>query len=103
VSRHRKSERTNLIARTRLAGVACIASAYSLPRLALRVPMRLARQFTKGLAQRDSVHSAGMATAEYAVATLAACGFAALLMALLRSDEVRGLLLSIVQRALAVG
>ncbi len=46
---------------------------------------------------------AGMATAEYAIATLAACGFAGLLLALLRGDEVRGLLLGIVQRALSVG
>lgn len=46
---------------------------------------------------------AGMATAEYAIATLAACGFAGLLLALLRGDEVRGLLLGIVRRALAVG
>ncbi len=45
----------------------------------------------------------GMATAEYAIATLAACGFAGLLLALLRGDEVRGLLLGIVRRALAVG
>jgi hypothetical protein len=46
---------------------------------------------------------AGMATAEYAIATLAACGFAGLLVALLRSGEVRGLLLGIVRRALSVG
>jgi len=45
----------------------------------------------------------GMATAEYAIATLAACGFAGLLLVLLRSDEVRGLLTGIVQRALSVG
>jgi hypothetical protein len=43
-----------------------------------------------------------MATAEYAIATLAACGFAALLLAILRSGEVRGLLLGIIRRALAV-
>jgi hypothetical protein len=43
----------------------------------------------------------GMATAEYAVVTLAACGFAGLLVAILRSDAVRGLLLGIIQRALA--
>ncbi|WP_460435338.1 DUF4244 domain-containing protein [Angustibacter speluncae] len=49
------------------------------------------------------VGDAGMATAEYAIATLAACGFAGLLLALLRGDEVRGLLLGIVRRALAVG
>ena len=51
----------------------------------------------------DVVHDAGMATAEYAIATLAACGFAGLLVALLRSGEVRGLLLGIVRRALSVG
>jgi hypothetical protein len=44
-----------------------------------------------------------MVTAEYAVATLAACGFAALLLTLLRSSEVRGLLFGIIRRALAVG
>ncbi len=45
--------------------------------------------------------NAGMATAEYAVVTLAACGFAGLLVAILHSDTVRGLLLGIIQRALA--
>jgi len=45
---------------------------------------------------------AGMATAEYAIATLAACGFAALLLALLRSTQVRDLLFGIIQRALSV-
>ncbi|MEJ2577903.1 MAG: DUF4244 domain-containing protein [Kineosporiaceae bacterium] len=42
----------------------------------------------------------GMATAEYAVATLAATGFAGLLLVLLRSGEVRGLLRGIIERAL---
>jgi hypothetical protein len=46
---------------------------------------------------------AGMATAEYAIATLAACGFAGLLVAILRGDQVRGLLLDVVQRALTLG
>lgn len=45
----------------------------------------------------------GMATAEYAVATLAAVAFAALLLTILKSDEVRGLLLGIIQQALSVG
>ena len=49
------------------------------------------------------VRDAGTATAEYAVATLAACGFAGLLVVIMRSAEVRGLLLGIVRRALAVG
>jgi hypothetical protein len=46
---------------------------------------------------------AGMATAEYAVATLAACGFAGLLVAILSSGQVRGMLLAVIQRALTLG
>jgi Flp pilus assembly pilin Flp len=42
----------------------------------------------------------GAATAEYAIATMAAVGFAGLLVAILRSDEVRGLLTELVRRAL---
>lgn len=45
----------------------------------------------------------GMATAEYAVATLAAVAFAALLLTILKSDEVRGLLLGIIRQALSIG
>lgn len=47
------------------------------------------------------VGDAGMATAEYAIATVAAAGFAGLLIVILRSDEVRELLLGIVRRALS--
>ncbi|WP_240615254.1 DUF4244 domain-containing protein [Arthrobacter ruber] len=46
---------------------------------------------------------AGMATAEYAIATLAAVGFAALLVAVLSSGEVRGLLMSLITSALSFG
>ncbi|ROS76577.1 DUF4244 domain-containing protein [Cellulomonas sp. PhB143] len=46
---------------------------------------------------------AGLATAEYAVATVAAVGFAGLLIAILKSDEVRELLLGIIRGALSVG
>ncbi|MDQ0662988.1 hypothetical protein QFZ35_001486 [Arthrobacter ulcerisalmonis] len=45
---------------------------------------------------------AGMATAEYAIATLAAVGFAGLLVFILRSDEVRGFLLNLIRTALAL-
>ena len=51
---------------------------------------------------RERPNDLGMATAEYAVATLAACGFAGLLVAVLSSGEVRGMLLSIVKRALTL-
>lgn len=44
---------------------------------------------------------AGMATAEYAIATLAAVGFAGLLVVILKSDEVRGFLLNIIRTALS--
>lgn len=46
---------------------------------------------------------AGMTTAEYAIGTLAACGFAALLVTILRSGTVRGLLLALITKALALG
>lgn len=45
---------------------------------------------------------AGMATAEYAIATLAAVGFAGVLVFIMRSDEVRGFLLNLIRTALAV-
>lgn len=49
---------------------------------------------------RGTCRDAGMATAEYAMVTLAAVGFAGLLALVLRSDEVRGLLTGLVRRAL---
>lgn len=45
---------------------------------------------------------AGMATAEYAIATVAAAGFAGLLVVILRSAEVRGLLFGIIRGALSL-
>ncbi|QAY64241.1 DUF4244 domain-containing protein [Xylanimonas allomyrinae] len=45
---------------------------------------------------------AGMATAEYAVATIGAVGLAGLLIAILKSDMVRGLLENIITTALSV-
>ena len=44
----------------------------------------------------------GMATAEYAIATLAAVGFAGVLVVLLRSEEVRSFLLNLIRTALAL-
>jgi len=46
---------------------------------------------------------AGSATAEYAIATMAAVGFAGLLVVIMRSDEVRGLLTELVRNALTYG
>ncbi|MFP5359820.1 MAG: DUF4244 domain-containing protein [Actinomycetes bacterium] len=42
----------------------------------------------------------GMATVEYALVTVAAAGFAGLLVVILKSNEVRGLLLDILRGAL---
>ena len=44
----------------------------------------------------------GMTTAEYAVGTVAACGFAGLLLKLLTSPEIRDLLQGAVHHAFAV-
>ncbi|MDI2099270.1 DUF4244 domain-containing protein [Ruicaihuangia caeni] len=43
----------------------------------------------------------GAATAEYAIATMAAVGFAGLLVVIMRSDEVRGILTELVRNALS--
>ena len=45
---------------------------------------------------------AGMATAEYAIATLAAAAFAGVLLLIMRSDEVRAFLTGIIEQALSV-
>lgn len=45
----------------------------------------------------------GASTAEYAITVLAACGFAAVLVALLASGEVRELLMGIITSALSKG
>lgn len=52
---------------------------------------------------RITDQEAGMATAEYAIATLAAVGFAALLVAVLSSGEIKGLLMSLITSALSFG
>jgi hypothetical protein len=44
----------------------------------------------------------GASTAEYAVTTMAAVGFAGALLMLLRGDEVRSVLADLVRRALTV-
>lgn len=46
------------------------------------------------------VDDTGAATAEYAIATMAAVGFAGLLVVIMRSDEVRTILFDLVKSAL---
>ncbi|MGY6498129.1 MAG: DUF4244 domain-containing protein [Microcella sp.] len=45
----------------------------------------------------------GAATAEYAIATMAAVAFAGLLVVIMQSDEVRGILTDMVRSALTFG
>jgi Protein of unknown function (DUF4244) len=53
-----------------------------------------------GRLRRPPRDEAGMTTAEYAVGTLAACGFAGVLWVVVHSGEVHSLLQSVVSRAL---
>lgn len=63
---------------------------------------RRPRAAARALSRARLAGEAGMATAEYAIATVAAAGFAGLLVVVLRSDEVRGLLAGIVRGVLSV-
>ncbi|RIJ45206.1 DUF4244 domain-containing protein [Clavibacter lycopersici] len=61
--------------------------------------MRIAHAARRAILCR-AVGDDGAATAEYAIATMAAVAFAGLLVVILQSDEVRGMLLDLVRRAL---
>ena len=52
--------------------------------------------------RRDNRDDEGMTTAEYAIGTVAACGFAGLLLKILTSTQVGDLLASVVRRAFEV-
>jgi Protein of unknown function (DUF4244) len=67
--------------------------------LAPVIPIRRDIPLDPELEERDET---GAVTAEYAIATIAAVGFAALLVVLLRSDVVRGLLTDLIRHALAI-
>ncbi|MBR21567.1 MAG: DUF4244 domain-containing protein [Microcella pacifica] len=63
-------------------------------------------RWTRTARRRGQVRLAddrGAATAEYAIATMAAVGFASLLVVIMQSDEVRGILTDLVRTALTVG
>lgn len=57
---------------------------------------------TRRRARRLFGDDTGAATAEYAIATMAAVAFAGMLVVIMRSDEVRGILTDLVRRALTV-
>ena len=50
-------------------------------------------------AARAQSPQSGMSTAEYAIGTVAACGFAGLLLKILTSPEVAGMLRDLIKRA----
>jgi hypothetical protein len=66
------------------------------------LPARLSSATRRFLHDRRRLvrDDAGMSTAEYAVGTLAACGFAGVLWVVVHSSEVHGLLQGVVTRAL---
>ncbi|WP_341997700.1 DUF4244 domain-containing protein [Microbacterium sp. LWH7-1.2] len=63
---------------------------------------RAERLFTPRDADSAWADDTGAATAEYAIATMAAVAFAGLLVVIMRSDEVRTILTDLVRRALTV-
>ncbi|MDR7186867.1 MULTISPECIES: DUF4244 domain-containing protein [Microbacterium] len=78
----------------------------SLSRTDLVVPRLTRRRAERLFAPRDVERTwegeTGAATAEYAIATMAAVAFAGLLVVIMRSDEVRTILTDLVRRALTV-
>ena len=61
----------------------------------------MTRQTLRGRTRIRALADTGSATAEYAIATLAAVGFAGLLVVILRSDAVRQMLTNLIQHALS--
>lgn len=57
---------------------------------------------TRSRTMRLLADESGAATAEYAIATMAAVAFAGMLVVIMRSDEVRGILTDLVHKALTV-
>ncbi|WP_246123202.1 DUF4244 domain-containing protein [Cellulomonas terrae] len=66
-----------------------------------RLPRTVLAWHERSRRARAGLADAGMATAEYAIATLAAVGFAGLLVVILKGNEVKGLLLGIIRQALS--
>ena len=56
----------------------------------------------RGVARQAVADDSGMATAEYAVGTVAACGFGSVLYQILTSDSVAGLVSNLIEKALSM-
>ena len=64
--------------------------------------LRLWQRLTVGSRRFREQSQAGMTTAEYAVGTLAACAFAAVLLAVVRSGAVKTALTDLIASALSI-
>ena len=64
--------------------------------------LRLWQRLTDGSRRFREQSQAGMTTAEYAVGTLAACAFAAVLLAVVRSGAVKTALTDLIASALSI-
>ena len=86
----------------RVMGCACACGGEVVTAAPGLVPSRSARvaQAARRALLCGATGDRGAATAEYAIATMAAVAFAGLLVVILQSDEVRGMLLDLVRRAL---
>jgi hypothetical protein len=87
-----------------MAGAMTTATPRALTEAMTRVGARLAVPpvATGPTGPRAVGADAGTATAEYAITTIAAAGFAGLLVVILKSNEVRGLLMGLVRSALSL-
>lgn len=83
-------------------GVAPSLVAAQLTTAPVAPPVRALPPLTRRRAALLFGDDTGAATAEYAIATMAAVAFAGLLVVIMRSDEVRGILTDLVRRALTV-
>lgn len=63
----------------------------------------MTQRLSRRLAQLKESAEAGMTTAEYAVGTLAACAFAAVLMVVVKSGPVKSALAKVITAALGTG
>ncbi|TQS25723.1 DUF4244 domain-containing protein [Microbispora sp. KK1-11] len=81
-------------------GDALRRSSAALRRSVARASCRARELSVQWVVQAETRADAGMSTAEYAVGTIAACGFAALLWKVVTSAEVRSMLAALIQKAL---
>jgi hypothetical protein len=56
----------------------------------------------RATAAARQMSEAGASTAEYAMTMVAACGFAGVLLAIIRSSPIKSLLLTIIQKAMSL-